>query len=405
MTDAPADDTGRWRVLLTIGLGVILSMSAWFSATAVMPELRAAWSLSPGAAGWLTNAVQLGFVVGALTSSILSLADTLPLTRLMAVAAVLAALANGVLLLEPGPTAAMVARFVTGAALAGIYPPAMKFVATWFRTGRGLAMGAMVGALTLGSAMPHLVRAGGVGVSWQMVVAASSLGCLVAAAIMVSLREGPYPFARSVVDPRQIGAILRNRPVMLANLGYFGHMWELYAMWGWLLAYAGAAAQGAGWSMNASLLVFAVVAMGAPGSVAAGLLADRIGRCATTTLAMAISGGCALVIGFAFDGPSWLFAAIALVWGATIVSDSAQFSAAVTELSDQTQVGAALALQMGIGFAITMVTIWLMPVLADLLGGWRWTFLALAPGPLVGCWAMMRLRTLPEAERIAGGLR
>ena len=401
-----ADDRHKWRALALTGLAVVLSLTTWFSATAVAPDLTLEWQLTEAQAGWLTNAVQLGFVVGALGSSVLAIADVVPLTRLLGSAAVLAGLANALLLLEPGGTLAIASRCLTGMALALIYPPSLKFIATWFQKGRGLAMGTMVGALTLGSAMPHLVRAAGAGIDWRMVVGASSLFCLAAAAIFaVLLREGPYAFSKATVDSRQIGAILRSRPIMLANFGYFGHMWELYAMWGWFLAYASAAVALGGWSLNASLLAFAVVAMGAPGCVLAGLLADRIGRCSTTALAMGISGTCAVLIGVFFDAHPALFLGIALVWGLNIVADSAQFSAAVTELADQKLVGSALAFQMGVGFAITIVAIWLVPQVAEALGGWRWTFLVLVPGPVIGVAAMLMLRGRPEAERIAGGLR
>ena len=399
-----AGEGNRWAALAVTGAALILAMTTWFSATAVIPELVRAWSLSPSEASWLTSAVQLGFVAGALTSSLLSIPDIVPLTRLMALAALGAALANGALLLEPGYPLTLLARFLTGAALAGIYPPAMKFVSTWFRTGRGLALGIMVGALTLGSALPHLVRAGGAGMPWQVVVGATSLASLLAVAIFaLALREGPYPFARATVDPRQIGAILRNRPVMLANLGYFGHMWELYAVWGWFLAYATAAT--GGWSGNASLLAFALVALGAPGSVLAGLMAERVGRCLTASAMMAISGSCAVLIGFAFDGPPALFLVVAVLWGLTVVSDSAQFSTAVTELAPPSQVGSALAFQMGTGFAITILSIWLVPVLAEALGSWRWTFLVLVPGPVIGTFAMLALRRDPAAAHLALGRR
>lgn len=398
--------SGKWATLGLTGLAVILSLTTWFSATAILPELRVALSLTPQTSAWLTNAVQAGFVVGALTSALLSLADVVPLTRLMALASLAAGLFNAVPLLDPGPATVIAARFATGAALALVYPPSLKFIATWFRTGRGLAMGAMVGALTLGSALPHLVRGLGSGIAWQPVLVACSLAGLAAALLFgFVLREGPHPFARTQVDPRQIGAILRDRPVMLANAGYFGHMWELYAMWAWILAYAGAA-QAAGLPLgNASLLAFSVIAMGAPGCVAAGWLADRIGRCSTTVLAMAISGTSALLIGLTFAGPLWIFTLVALLWGLTVVADSAQFSAAVTELADQSLVGSALAFQMGVGFAITIGMIWLLPVLAEALGSWRWTFLVLMPGPFAGAAAMLALRRMPAAKRIAQGLR
>lgn len=398
--------SGKWAVLGLTGLAVILSLTTWFSATAILPELRAALSLTPQTGAWLTNAVQAGFVAGALISAFLSLADVVPLTRLMALASVAAAFFNAVPLLDPGPGAVIAARFATGTALALVYPPSLKFIATWFRTGRGLAMGAMVGALTLGSALPHLVRGLGSGFAWQPVIAVCSLASLGAAALFgIVLREGPHSFARTKVDPRQIGGILRDRPVMLANAGYFGHMWELYAMWAWILAYVRAATAAGLPVGNASLLAFAVIAMGAPGCVLAGWLADRIGRCNTTAIAMATSGTSALLIGFTFGGPLWAFVLVALVWGLTVVADSAQFSAAVTELAEQHLVGSALAFQMGVGFAITIGMIWFIPVLADWLGSWRWTFLALVPGPIAGTWAMLALRRMPAAEHVADGRR
>ena len=263
-------------------------------------------------------------------------------------------------------------------------------------------MGIMVGALTLGSALPHLIAALGIGANANSVIVASSVCAVVSALILALLPEGPFPFARTRFDPRQISGVLRNRAVMLANLGYFGHMWELYAMWGWILAYAAASPA---WGWNGSILAFAVIAMGAPGCVIAGVAAEKFGRCATTSAAMMVSGICAILLGLSFDGATWVLVAIALLWGLTVVADSAQFSAAVSELSDQTQVGSALAFQMGVGFAITMVTIWLVPTIAEMAGSWRWSFLILAPGPLIGTWAMLRLRRLPEAARIANGRR
>ncbi len=401
------DDANRWFYLGLTCVALVLSLTTWFSATAVIPELTVRWALTSSEAAWLTNGVQAGFVVGALTASALSLADIWRMQYLMAGAALLGAIANAALLFEPDASGAIVARFVTGVSLAGVYPPAMKFMATWFVRGRGLALGLLVGSLTLGSAMPHLVRAMGAGVERSSVVTITSLASVAAAVIFWFLRDGPHAFARTRVDIRQIGSILRNRPVMLANTGYFGHMWELYAMWGWFLAYANASFEtgNAVFGSNASLLTFAVVAIGMPGCILGGYLSDRIGRCYTTALMMTISGLCAVAIGFTFDGPGWLFATVALLWGLTVVADSAQFSTAVTELSPQNQVGSALALQMGVGFAITILVIWLTPLVVDALGGWRWGFVMLAPGPLVGVCAILVLRRMPEASAMAGGLR
>ncbi len=400
------DFPSKWRALAITGFAVVLSLTTWFSATAVTPELVEAWALSPAEAGWLTNAVQVGFVLGALGSSLVALSDRVSLTWLMGWASVVAALANAGLLLEPGITWAIVLRTVTGAALASVYPPSMKFIATYFKTGRGLAMGTMVGALTLGSSLPHLVRALDGGLDWQVTVLATSILAIISAGIFAfALREGPFPFARTTVDLRQFGAILKDRPVMLANFGYFGHMWELYAMWGWFLAYAASAVETGGWTLNASLLAFAVVAMGAPGSVIAGWMADRIGRCNTSALALAGSGVSALLIGVFFDAHPVIFLAIALFWGLTIVSDSAQFSAAVSELTDQKFVGSTLAFQMSVGFTISIFTVWLIPQIVEYFGSWRWSFLVLVPGPIFGVWSMLRLRQMPESLALAGGRR
>ena len=403
-----APDTGAaWRTLMLLTLAVILSMTTWFSATAILPELSAFWQLDAGQRTWMTNGVQLGFVIGALALSLVNLPDIAPLRWLMGGATMLAAIANGLLLIAPSAGWAIALRLVTGLALAGVYPPALKLVATWFQRGRGLAMGFVIGGLTLGSASPHLVRALAMGFDWHAVVATASLLSLLGALLFMAFAaEGPFPFSRAVFDPRQLGRVVRNRAVALVNLGYFGHMWELYAMWGWLLAFTSATvAANPTWPpQQVSLLVFAVVSVGVLGAILGGLLADRIGRTATTALMMTLSGLCALLIGFVAGGPLWLFIVVALLWGVTVIADSAQFSAMATETGDADLVGTALAFQLGIGFAITIVSLWLVPIIAAAIG-WRFAFVVLVPGPLLGTIAMLILRRLPEAKRIAQGLR
>ena len=402
------DASGRWSALGLICVGVVGVLTTWFSATAIVPELIVSWELSDTAAAWLTNAVQLGFVVGALASSLVNLPDIVRINRLMAVSSIAAAGANAILLLGPGIEAAILARFLTGVALAGVYPPALKLIATWFIRGRGLALGFMIGALTLGSSMPHLFRAVTDGADWRSVLILSTVATLAAACLFAFVvREGPHAFGRAAFNPRQIFAVFSSKPLLLANIGYFGHMWELYAMWAWILAFASAARQGLAVFPfgSPSMLSFVVVAFGVLGCLLGGVLSDRIGRCLTTAGMMIVSGGCALLIGFAFDGPAWLLALIAIVWGISIIGDSAQFSAAVTELADQKFVGTALALQLGIGFALTVVSIWAMPHFANLLGGWRWAFLLLVPGPVFGAAAMLMLRAQPESAQLAGGAR
>ena len=399
------DDGARWRVLAGVCLGLVLSMTTWFSATAITPDLVRVFTLTPAAASWLTNMVQIGFVIGALASSVVSLPDLVPLRLLMGVAGVLAAAANLSLLWMSDIGTLLAARFITGVALAGIYPPALKLISTWFVHGRGLALGAVIAALTLGSAFPNLIRALIQNLVWQDVVIATSVATLIGASVLTMLsHEGPFPFSKAVFDPRQIGTVLRNRPLALANLGYFGHMWELYAMWGWFLAFTSAALPGLGLAStrDASLITFVVIASGVVGAVLGGFMADRIGRTATSAIMMVVSGLCALTIGFAFSGPLWLFMTVAIIWGISVIGDSAQFSAMATEVSDPRYVGTAIALQLGLGFALTIASIRLTPVIAVGIG-WRWSFLLLVPGPVVGVAAMLMLRRHPDAVRIAHG--
>ncbi|MDX8504044.1 MFS transporter [Mesorhizobium captivum] len=398
----------RWRVLSLLCLAVVLSLTTWFSATAILPELKQELALGPGAEAWLTNGVQVGFVIGALAASLVNLPDLVRLSRLMAAAAFVGALANASLLLNPGTGGVIAARIVTGMALAGVYPPALKLIATWFTRDRGLALGAVIGALTIGSALPHLFRAVSTTLDWRPVVAAASVATAIGALLfLLFAREGPYPFGKAVFEPSRIGQVFRERPLLLANLGYLGHMWELYAMWAWLLAYTRAAfeAQAIGSAAAASLSTFFVVASGILGCLLGGYLSDRIGRTATTAGMMIVSGSCALLMGFLFPGPLWLFMLVAIIWGISVIGDSAQFSAAVTELGDRRFVGTALSVQLGLGFALTVLAIWLTPRFADFIGGWRWAFLLLVPGPALGAIAMLWLRNLPESVKMAGGLR
>ena len=398
--------SNRWFVLVVTGVALVLSLTTWYSATAIVPELTLLMSLSLSQAAWFTNGVQAGFVFGALSLSLLSLLDIYKSSAIMAISACIAGIANAILILELGIALSLFSRFLTGVALAGIYPTVIKFIATWFKKGRGFAMGIMLSSLTLGSALPHLVRAIGVQFDWKLVIFMSSLACLTAAGLFAFvLQDGPHKFSKTKADLNQLGRIIKDRSLMLVNIGYFGHMWELYAMWGWFFVYA-IAAKSTGLGLeNAALLTFSVIAAGAPGCILGGWLADRIGRCYSTACLMFISGTCALTIGFCFNGPSWLFITIALIWGLTAVADSAQFSAAVTELSDKSMVGSALALQMGVGFAITIFVIWLLPVVAEHQGSWRWSFLILVPGPFLGALSMLLLRSEARSHLLADGRR
>jgi MFS family permease len=393
---------GKWRALSLIAAVQVLAMSVWFSASAVVPALRDEWGISSGGAAWLTGAVQIGFVVGALASAILNLADRVPARVLMAMSAAGAGAANAaVAMFAAGIEAAVPLRFLTGVFLAGVYPVGMKLMASWFVRGRGLAIGVLVGALTLGSGSPHLIAAIGEP-PWQAVLlVGSALACVGAGAILM-VRDGPHAAPGPPLDLRWAANVVRDRPVRLANLGYLGHMWELYAVWTWLPAYLAASlGEGAG----ASLLAFVAIGVGGlAGAVGAGLVADRLGRTVTTITAMAVSGTCALLAAPLFGAPAAIVTALAIVWGVTVIADSAQFSVAVSELTDIRFVGTALTLQTAAGFLLTVASIRLVGSLgAD--WGWRWAFPVLALGPVVGIVAMWRLRADPAAARLAGGAR
>jgi len=413
MTDTrDPDPADRWRILALLGLGELLAMSPWFSASAVAPLLTGEWGLTGLDFPLLTVAVQLGFVVGALLLAVTSAADVVSGRLLFLTGAALAAAANlGFAYVARDLASAIPFRFITGFALAGVYPIGMKLIAGWFRLDRGLAIGFLVGALTVGSALPYLFRAIGVmsGLDWHAVVVSASIagifgGVIVAATVSAGPFETRAPrFSLSVAR-----RAFRERSVRLANLGYLGHMWELYAMWTWIPGFFAASFAAAGLHdpTAASLAAFVVVSVGGAGCVAAGRVADRVGRTALTMTAMAISGTSALVIGFLFGAPPALTLLLGIVWGVTVVADSAQFSVAVTELGPPGTAGSALALQTAAGFLLTGLTILLVGGLTSAGGpGWQVAFALLAIGPAVGIAAMGRLRSLPEATRMAGGRR
>jgi len=396
----PSDTRGltRGRALLLLGVAEMLGMSVWFTASALAPELRALWSLTPAQSGWLTSAIQLGFVAGTAAAALLNVADLFPARVFFALSALAAAAANAALLFAVGFVPALVTRFCTGFFLAGVYPPAMKMIATWWKDGRGLAIGTLVGALTVGKATPYLLR-GLEHTTLAPVVLAASGGAVAAGVLVLLLyRDGPHAFERRPFDWGLVRAVLRERPVRLAIGGYLGHMWELYAMWTWVALFLAA---GAGLRDNvADLAAFGAIAAGGLGCVLGGWAADRVGRERLTIWSMALSGACACVIGLLGGMPA-VAVAVAIVWGFAVVADSAQFSALVTELAPPHAVGTALTLQTSLGFLLTMASIQLVPRLVGVVG-WRWAFVALAAGPALGIGAMRRLLLARAGPRHAG---
>lgn len=405
----------KWRQLMVLAVVQWLAMALWFSASAVNRALEQEWSLSPAAVAWLTISVQLGFVAGALASAVLNLSDRIQPTILLAVCALLGAIFNLAIPLavtnELGTTvggfALVIAmRMLTGVTLAGVYPTGMKLMATWFASGRGFAIGVLVGALTLGSASPQLINALALGTTnWRWVMGiASALAILSAVLAILFARVGPHLASAAPFDWRYFARVWQDPAMRRANFGYLGHMFELYAMWTWAPKLLAESYQSVSWTERAAALAgFGTIAIGSLGCVLAGAWADRVGRTWTTIASLVVSGTCALIAGHLVQQPL-LLTIVCLVWGFAVVADSAQFSTAISELCDPRYVGTALTIQTCAGFLLTTVTIYAVPAVKSYSGfGWPVAMSLLALGPVFGIWHMARLRSLPAAIKMAGG--
>ncbi|MDL4840561.1 MFS transporter [Aquibacillus rhizosphaerae] len=387
---------GAWKALLWIGLSELFALSLWFSATVIAPELSNNWGLNSKSEAWLSVAVPIGFVFGALISSYFGLADRYNARKIFALSALTGAILNGLLIFVDVALVGIILRILTGVILAGVYPVAVKMLSQWFPTKRGLAIGILIAALTIGSSLPHVVMIFFASVNWQLIIITSSILALMAAAIVNGLlTDAPGTANQSTFSFKLLKKVTSNKPVMLANYGYFGHMWELYAMWTWLPLFLAASFESHSPGLSSGFMrltsFISIGIAGAIGCIVGGLLADRIGRARLTIVSMAISAASSILIGFTFGHSVWLTFTLSIIWGIFVISDSAQFSAAVSDFADVEYLGTALTFQMCVGFLITIFSINLISVLQNFVG-WEWTFAALAIGPILGIISMTKFK-------------
>jgi len=369
------------RILPVIVLSQFAGTALWFAVNAVMPNLQADWNMPPSAVGTLTSTVQLGFIAGTLAFAVLAIADRFPARGVFLLCALAgAACTVAATRIDRNLAAMLTLRFATGFVLAGIYPVGMKIAAGWYRQGLGMALGFLVGALVLGTAAPHGLRAIGADWAWQSVMLAVAGIAAVGGVLMyVCVPDSPHLPRAPRVDPRVLAVIVRDRNVRASALGYFGHMWELYTFWVLVpLIVAGRVQSG-----GASATAFAVIAVGALGCVGGGLLVHRFGSARVAAAQLAASGVCCVLAPFALDAPLGIFIAWLLVWGITVVGDSPQFSTLTAHNAPRAAVGSVLTFVNCIGFAITIPSIQLFTWLAQQVSlGVVLPWLAL--GPLAG---------------------
>jgi MFS family permease len=399
MSEAVA--AGKLRSIAALALAEVLTMCLWFVSAAILPEMVAEGGLGPGRAAALSSAVQIGFVAGALALAVHGTADRYDPRKVFAACGLVAAAANLALVVTPVGGAAQVAlRGLTGACLAGVYPVGMKIAVGWGARDRGLLIGLLVGALTVGNALPYLLAFLG-GAEWRTTVVAASALAVAGSVLALLAGLGPHHALAPSFDPWSLRLAWTDRRVRLAYAGYLGHMWELFAFWAWIAAATGAAFAGPLGSAatgTARVVTFAAIAIGGVFCVPAGWVADRIGKARVAQWAMAISAAAGLATAATFHGPVWLTVALVLVWGAAIIPDSAQFSALVADAVPPERAGSLMTFQTALGFTLTFFTVQAVPSIAAALG-WPATLALMAVGPMLGVEAMRRLIRLGAAGR------
>ncbi len=387
------------HILPIIILSQFAGTAVWFASNAVMADLQAEWHLMPAALGYMTSAVQLGFIIGTLIFAFFTIADRFSPRLVFLVCALAAGVANlSIYLFASGLTSLLVFRFLTGFFLAGIYPVGMKIAAGWYQKGLGNALGFLVGALVLGTAFPHLLKSLGAALPWQEVIIAVSFLSAVGGMLMYWLvPDGPFLKQSARFNGKALTVIFRSRELRLAAFGYFGHMWELYAFWAFVPVFITGYSARFGQPLNTPFWAFAVIAMGAVGCAVGGIISIRRGSSWVAYTQLAASAMMCLLSPLLFHLALIPFLAALLFWGIVVVGDSPQFSALAAQTAPANLVGSALTIINSIGFAITIVSIEFLNRLRDSLAI-EYLFLLLMAGPALGFLSIRTLRSLETVK-------